>query len=124
MGLHLDLDLVAYGLGLGPIPYMIGSDLFESGPRPFGMSLGCLFNWSFNFVVGISFPCLDEILNEYVYLIFSSSCLILLVIVALFLKGESEQDPLVTVIVTPEEMINGTITTMDGRPSLISVIAS
>ena len=113
--------VVAYGLGLGPIPYMIGSDLFESGPRPFGMSLGCLFNWSFNFVVGISFPCLDAILNEYVYLIFSGACLILLIIVGFFLTAETEDEPLVTVIVTPEERINGAIT-RDGRPSVISVI--
>jgi sugar porter (SP) family MFS transporter len=131
--------VVAYGLGLGPIPYMIGSDLFESGPRPFGMSLGCLFNWSFNFVVGISFPCLDALMNEYVYLIFSGACLILLVIVAFFLKADTEEDqPLVTVIVTPDTTINGTIrmdghhhhhcpatgtAAADGRPSVgISVI--
>ncbi|KAI1309405.1 Solute carrier family 2, facilitated glucose transporter member 3 [Halotydeus destructor] len=70
-----------YGIGLGPIPYMIGADLFESGPRPVGMSLGCLANWASNFLVAISFPMLTNVINEYVFLVFAICCIVVSVIV-------------------------------------------
>lgn len=82
----------SYGLGLGPIPYMIGSDLLDSSMRAFGMSLGCFFNWSFNFCVGISFPSLESLLHENVYFIFVASCVVVLVIVVIGLDSSLIQD--------------------------------
>lgn len=81
-----------YGLGLGPIAYMIGSDLLDSSSRAFGMSLGCFFNWTFNFFVGISFPILENLLKENVYAIFAISCVILVIIVAFGLEGTPRQE--------------------------------
>ena len=81
-----------YGLGLGPIAYMIGSDLLDSSSRAFGMSLGCFFNWTFNFFVGISFPSLESALGENVYAIFAISCVILVIIVFVGLEGSTSED--------------------------------
>nr|CAI5823075.1 unnamed protein product [Callosobruchus analis] len=47
--------VICYGIGLGPIPYFIGSELFEVGPRPSAMALGSMFNWGGNFIVGLLF---------------------------------------------------------------------
>lgn len=70
---------------LGPIPYTIGSDLFDSGPRPFGMSLGCLCNWTCNFIIAMTFTILDKIFGYYTYLLFAGSCVIIAIISIFFL---------------------------------------
>ncbi|KAF4532357.1 hypothetical protein B566_EDAN003661 [Ephemera danica] len=50
-----------YGIGLGPIPYFIGSELFTVGPRPAAMALGSMSNWTGNFIVGMTFPSLQAV---------------------------------------------------------------
>lgn len=70
--------VVFYGIGLGPIPFFIGSELFDVGPRPAAMSLGSVFNWGGNFVVGMLFPSLQAAIGPYVFLIFTLFILILL----------------------------------------------
>jgi len=69
--------VIFYGIGLGPIPYFIGSELFDIGPRPAAMSLGSVFNWGGNFLVGMMFPLLQAAIGPYVFLIFAGSTLIL-----------------------------------------------
>jgi len=39
----------------GPIPMMIGAELFRQGPRPRAMSIAGLTNWLFTAVVALSF---------------------------------------------------------------------
>lgn len=69
--------VIFYGIGLGPIPFFIGSELFEVGPRPAAMSLGSMFNWGGNFLVGMTFPSLQAAIGPYVFLIFAVCILIL-----------------------------------------------
>jgi len=44
---------------LGPIPVMVGAELFRQGPRPFAMSLVGLTNWVFTAVVALSFEIIQ-----------------------------------------------------------------
>lgn len=60
-----------YGFGLGPIPYFIGSELFQVGPRPVAMAFGSMSNWGGNFVVGMTFPSLQGSIGPYSFLIFA-----------------------------------------------------
>jgi len=69
--------VVFYGIGLGPIPFFIGSELFDVGPRSAAMSLGSVFNWGGNFLVGMIFPSLQAAIGPYVFLIFAACTLIL-----------------------------------------------
>lgn len=69
--------VIFYGIGLGPIPFFIGSELFEVGPRPAAMSLGSMFNWGGNFLVGMTFPSLQAAIGAYVFLVFAVCILIL-----------------------------------------------
>ncbi|KAL0894233.1 hypothetical protein ABMA27_014245 [Loxostege sticticalis] len=64
--------VLVYGLGLGPIPYFIASEIFEVGPRPAGMAWGSLANWGGNFVVGMSFPTMRDCIGPYSFLVFSA----------------------------------------------------
>lgn len=63
--------VLCYGIGLGPIPYFIGSELFEVGPRPSAMALGSMANWGGNFVVGLSFPAMQDAIGAGSFFIFA-----------------------------------------------------
>lgn len=87
--------VVFYGIGLGPIPFFIGSELFDVGPRPAAMSLGSVFNWGGNFVVGMLFPSLQAAIGPYVFLIFAVITLILVQVNRVYLpetQGRSTTD--------------------------------
>ncbi|XP_072751731.1 solute carrier family 2, facilitated glucose transporter member 5 isoform X2 [Anoplolepis gracilipes] len=87
--------VVFYGIGLGPIPYFIGSELFDVGPRPAAMSLGSVSNWGGNFIVGMLFPSLQAAIGPCVFLIFAGSTLILVQINRVYLpetRGRSTTD--------------------------------
>ncbi|XP_054285469.1 solute carrier family 2, facilitated glucose transporter member 1-like isoform X2 [Macrosteles quadrilineatus] len=65
--------VLVYGIGLGPIPFFIGSELFDVGPRPAAMALGSAANWSGNLLVGLTFPSLQLVIGQYSFLLFASS---------------------------------------------------
>lgn len=69
--------VIFYGIGLGPIPYFIGSELFDVGPRPVAMALGSVFNWGGNFIVGMMFPTMESIMGAFTFLIFAIALLLL-----------------------------------------------
>lgn len=68
--------VLVYHLGIGPIPYMIATELFPSGPRSVGISLGSTSNWVSNLIVGFTFPLIQAQMGEFSFTIFIiSSCL-------------------------------------------------
>lgn len=74
--------VLTYGLGMGPIPYFIGSELFDVSPRPTAMAIGSVCNWGGNFIVGLLFPTVVDALGPPTYLIF----IFFIIIVAVFVK--------------------------------------
>lgn len=62
--------VASFELGPGPIPWFIVAELFSQGPRPAAMAVSGFSNWTANFLVGIGFPKLAEVLGGYVFLIF------------------------------------------------------
>lgn len=70
-----------YGVGLGPIPYFIGSELFEVGPRPIAMALGSMANWGGNFLIAMVFPLLQDKIGPASFYIFSAITLMLLIFI-------------------------------------------
>uniref|UniRef100_A0A1L8DF70 Putative sugar transporter n=2 Tax=Nyssomyia neivai TaxID=330878 RepID=A0A1L8DF70_9DIPT len=64
-----------FQLGLGPIPFFIGSELCSVQHRAPVMSLGSLSSWTGNFIVGISFPILQSLWGALVFLPFVVVCL-------------------------------------------------
>ncbi|XP_063978616.1 glucose transporter type 1 isoform X5 [Diachasmimorpha longicaudata] len=63
--------VVFFAVGPGSIPWMITAELFSQGPRPAAMSIAVLINWMANFVVGIAFPSMMAVLDNYTFLPFS-----------------------------------------------------
>lgn len=71
--------VLCYGIGLGPIPYFIGSELFEVGPRPSAMALGGMANWGGNFAIGMTFPTLQAAIGANSFYIFAFVTLMLFI---------------------------------------------
>ncbi|GAB0088520.1 solute carrier family 2, facilitated glucose transporter member 1 [Sergentomyia squamirostris] len=95
------LYILFYQIGLGPIPYFIGSELCDVSTRAAVMSLGSLASWSGNFIVGISFPILQSLWGAWVFLPFFITCVLLVVFLFFYLpetrgKQASEVAPLVS----------------------------
>lgn len=66
-----------YGIGLGPIPYFIGSELFDAAPRSAAMSIGSVCNWGGNFIVGMTFTLMEKKIHQYSFLLFAVCTLLL-----------------------------------------------
>ena len=54
----LGLFIAAFAVSLGPLPYVLMSEIFPLSVRGAGMSLASVSNWGFNFLVVFSFPIL------------------------------------------------------------------
>ncbi|XP_023648466.1 solute carrier family 2, facilitated glucose transporter member 1 [Paramormyrops kingsleyae] len=59
-----------FEMGPGPIPWFIVAELFSQGPRPAAMAVSGCSNWTANFIVGLTFPKLEELCGSYVFIIF------------------------------------------------------
>ncbi|XP_061676437.1 solute carrier family 2, facilitated glucose transporter member 1-like isoform X1 [Syngnathoides biaculeatus] len=68
-----------FELGPGPIPWFIVAELFSQGPRPAAMAVAGCCNWTSNFLVGVSFPKLEELCGPWVFLIFTAFLVLFLV---------------------------------------------
>ncbi|XP_029037452.1 solute carrier family 2, facilitated glucose transporter member 1-like [Osmia bicornis bicornis] len=87
--------VIFYGIGLGPIPYFIASELFDVGPGPIAMALGSIFNWGGNFMVGMMFPTVESIIGPYTFLIFAGALLLLAQMIRIYLpetRGRNTTD--------------------------------
>ncbi|XP_017865211.1 PREDICTED: solute carrier family 2, facilitated glucose transporter member 1 [Drosophila arizonae] len=82
-----------YQFGLGPIPYFIGSELFEVAPRPVAMSMGSLASWACNFIIGMAFPSLQSAWGAFVFLPFSITCVLLCLLTKFYLPETLGRDP-------------------------------
>ncbi|XP_006819906.1 solute carrier family 2, facilitated glucose transporter member 1-like [Saccoglossus kowalevskii] len=62
--------VICFAIGPGPIPYILVAEIWSQGPRPAAMSLSIQVNWWCNFVVGLTFPVLQESIGEFTFLIY------------------------------------------------------
>jgi MFS transporter, SP family, galactose:H+ symporter len=59
----LVLYIASFAVSLGPLPWVMMSELFPLKVRGLGMSLASVTNWGFNFLVVFSFPILLQVLG-------------------------------------------------------------
>ncbi|KAK7904456.1 hypothetical protein WMY93_017063 [Mugilogobius chulae] len=60
-----------FEIGPGPIPWFIVAELFSQGPRPAAIALAGCCNWTSNFIIGMTFPYIQEALDCYVFVLFA-----------------------------------------------------
>ncbi|XP_014673264.1 PREDICTED: solute carrier family 2, facilitated glucose transporter member 1-like [Priapulus caudatus] len=71
--------VVSFATGPGSIPWFIAGELFDQAARPMGMTVGVVTNWAANFLVGLCFPLLQNVIDEYIFLIFSAFLLVFII---------------------------------------------
>lgn len=79
------LYIIVYQIGIGPIPFFIGSELFELGPRPAAMAFGSISSWGCSFIVGMLFPAIQSIWGAFVFMPCSIACFLLTILVQFYL---------------------------------------
>ncbi len=82
-----------FELGLGPIPWMIGAEIFPERPRATAMSVAAAANWIFTFVVAQSFPAMQKALTAYSFVPFAGCLAALLIFFVLFLPETKDRLP-------------------------------
>lgn len=69
------LYIAAFAISLGPLPFILISEVFPLKIRGQGMSLSAAGNWAFNTLVVASFPILLELMGiSLVFLFYSAAC--------------------------------------------------
>ncbi|SMN22573.1 similar to Saccharomyces cerevisiae YGL104C VPS73 Mitochondrial protein [Maudiozyma saulgeensis] len=71
--------IIAFALGIGPIPFLIIGELSSAESMEQAQSYGTVCNWLATFVIGYTFPILNNVMGGYVYLTFSAMTVLLLV---------------------------------------------
>ncbi|KAK9766044.1 Bifunctional purine biosynthesis protein PurH [Basidiobolus ranarum] len=87
--------VVAFALGMGPIPFLLISELIPTRAVSTVASSALGLNWLGNFVVGFFFPSLKNTMQGYVFLIFVCCCIVGFIGVLFILpetKGRSIKD--------------------------------
>ncbi|VDP03287.1 unnamed protein product [Soboliphyme baturini] len=63
--------VVAFGIGLGSIPWFLVHELFMPNAKPKANSIATSFNWGGAFLVGQLFPLMMMALQNYTFLVFA-----------------------------------------------------
>ncbi|GBP85739.1 Solute carrier family 2, facilitated glucose transporter member 1 [Eumeta japonica] len=61
-----------FAVGPGSIPWFLVTELFNQSSRPAATAVAVTVNWTANFVVGLSFLPLSDIIKHYVFVIFAA----------------------------------------------------
>lgn len=72
----LIIYITAFAIGLGPIPFLIVSEVTQSRAQALAQSWGVTMNWLATFVVGYLFPQIGGIIGGWVYVVFGFFCII------------------------------------------------
>ncbi|XP_078593827.1 solute carrier family 2, facilitated glucose transporter member 5-like [Branchiostoma floridae x Branchiostoma japonicum] len=76
------LFIIAFAIGLGPIPFIITGEMFRQGARPAAYMIIGSTNLVANGIVGLVFPILQARIGAFTFLIFMAVCVLLCIFVA------------------------------------------
>ncbi|XP_062544764.1 solute carrier family 2, facilitated glucose transporter member 1-like isoform X2 [Armigeres subalbatus] len=77
--------LLFYQAGIGQIPFFIGAELFDIGPRSSALSLGSFGSWSANLIMVMLFPIVQQLWGAFAFLPSSIVCFALAIFVYFYL---------------------------------------
>lgn len=84
------LFVVAFAVGLGPIPFMIISELVPHNAVGAAQSVGTTANWLSTFLIGYTFPILQVSLGGYTYYIFTLFCILSVLFVVIMVPSDDK----------------------------------
>ena len=74
---------------VGPIPWLIVAEMFDSKYVSTAMSVTCQLNWTCNFFVGLFFPYMNDSLGPYSFGPFAIVLLLTFLYAWIYLPGKS-----------------------------------
>jgi len=89
------LFVIGFAVGMGPIPWIIISEIFPAGIRGYAVSVAVGVNWMSNFLVALTFPTIEQALNSYTFILFAGvvfACSIFTFIMVPETKGKSIEE--------------------------------
>jgi len=84
--------LAAFGFSLGPVVWVLISELFPNRVRSYAVAIATFMLWGANFVVSLTFPYLLNSLRGYSFVIYGAMCVLCLLFVVKYLhetKGKT-----------------------------------
>ena len=63
-----------FEIGAGPVPWMMASEIMPTKYKAAVAALGASANWFNCFLVGLLFPPLNDLMDQYVFVIFTVTC--------------------------------------------------
>lgn len=63
--------VIMFAIGPGSIPWFLVTELFNQSARPAATSIAVAVNWTANFLVGLGFLPLQELMKGYVFIVFA-----------------------------------------------------
>merc|ERR1712113_470169 len=82
---------LAFSLSLGPLPYIMVTELFPQEHRSKGVALSMMANWFLNTLVVFAVPAMLKRFAGEVFFAFAGVCVLCIVLVDLFLPETSGQ---------------------------------
>ena len=70
-----------FEIGLGPIPWLIVAEMFDSRHVDTAQSIACQVNWACNFLIGLGFPVLRAALGGWCFVPFAGVLLVTFIFV-------------------------------------------
>lgn len=77
---------------MGPVPWLIGGEIFPEESRSVAMSIGASLNWVCAFLISIGFPVMNKALKQYTFLPFVALLVLLVYFIFRYVpetKGKS-----------------------------------
>ena len=84
------LYILAFSIGMGPIPWLVCTELYPSRVRSLAVSLSTVVNWASGFVVTMTFSAFSNALGEFVVLYFYATICLLGCLFAIFILPETK----------------------------------
>jgi sugar porter (SP) family MFS transporter len=78
--------LAAFGFSLGPVVFVLISEIFPNRLRSYAMAIATFSLWGANFIVTLTFPYLLNNLKGYCFVIYGSMCVLCLLFVLKYLE--------------------------------------
>ena len=78
--------LAAFGFSLGPVVWVLISELFPNRIRSYAVAIATFMLWGANFVVSLTFPYLLSHLQGWCFVIYGAMCVLCLLFVVKYLK--------------------------------------
>uniref|UniRef100_A0A915DKS8 Major facilitator superfamily (MFS) profile domain-containing protein n=1 Tax=Ditylenchus dipsaci TaxID=166011 RepID=A0A915DKS8_9BILA len=66
------LFIIMWSWGIGPVPWFYVTELFHYNARGRASSLASMSNWTSTFIIGLSYPPLNDWLRQYTFLIYAA----------------------------------------------------